>query len=121
MSRDSFINRDRKHGTPSHRRAPVQEKELATRFGGRTTLASGALSEKGDVRVKRLVRIEAKTTKNLSFSVTQDMLNKIEEAALASDEVPVMVIEFNDGNGKKLREVAILPVYALDLLGDKTW
>lgn len=121
MSRDSFINRDSKRGTPSHRRAPKQERELASRFKGKTTIASGALSEKGDVRVRRLIRIEAKTTKNKSFSITQEMLDKIETAALAADEIPVMVIEFNDGCGRKMREVAVLPTYALDAIGGKEW
>jgi len=113
MTRESFLNRDKRKGTASHRRAPKQEKYLAKRLGGRTTIASGSKGEKGDVRVQGVVRIEAKTTKNKSFSVTRDMVRKIEEAALASDELPVIVIEFNDGNGKPEMELAIMPMYAL--------
>lgn len=118
MSRDSFINRDARKGTASHRRAPKQEKELALRLGGRTTLASGSKHEKGDVRIKGIARIEAKTTKHKSFSVTLDMVDKIEAAALTSDELPVIAIEFNDGAGRKLKEVAVVPIYVLDLLKD---
>ena len=118
MSRDSFINRDARKGSASHRRAPKQEKELALRVRGRTTVASGSKQEKGDVRVKGIARIEAKTTKNKSFSVTLEMVDKIESAALTSGELPIIAIEFNDGAGRKLKEVAVVPIYVLDLLKD---
>lgn len=103
--------------SPSHRRAVKMEKELATRIGGKLTPGSGNKSVKGDVRLKRVVRIEAKTTKHKSFSVTLDMIEKIEDAALPTDELPVIVIEFNDGNGRKVKEVAVVPTYVLDSLG----
>jgi hypothetical protein len=61
-----------------------------------------------------VLRIEAKTTKHKSFSVTLDMLHKIEEAALSTGEVPAMVIEFNDGEGRVLGEVAVVPTYVLN-------
>lgn len=119
MSRDSFLKRGKgvPGRTPSHDRSKVQEKELAKRIGGKTTIASGAKYEKGDVRKKRVVRIEAKTTKNKSFSVTLDMVRKIEEAALASDEMPILVIEFITEGGKPIAELAVVPTYVLDTLG----
>jgi len=101
--------------TPSHERAPAQEAELAKRFGGKVTRGSGNGNDKGDVRVKGVLRIEAKTTKHKSFSVTQDMLDKIEEAALTSAELPALVVEFNE-EGKPLRSVAVVPLWALDAL-----
>lgn len=116
MSLKSFLNRDAEKGTPSHRRSRRQEKELASRIGGKRTVASGAKDEKGDVRLRRVVRIEAKTTKHASFSVTLDMIRKIEDAALPSDEMPIIAVEFNDGTGRKLKEVAVVPMYVLDLL-----
>lgn len=100
--------------TGSHARAPKQEKELAKRLGGRTTAASGAKDEKGDVRVRGVARVECKTTKNKSFSVTLDMFRKIEDAALSAAEVPVLMVEFNDGNGRKLGELAVIPAYYLE-------
>jgi Holliday junction resolvase len=100
----------------SHRRSKKQERELAGKLGGRLTSASGAKDEKGDVRIKGVVRLEAKTTKNASFSVTREMVDKIETAAVAAGEMPVLVIEFNDGNGRKLKELAIMPMYALETL-----
>ncbi len=117
MTRQSFLKRYDGKPSASHRRAPKQERELAQRIGGRITVASGSKAEKGDVRLKRVVRIEAKTTKNKSFSVTLDMIRKIEDAALGADEVPIIVVEFNDGNGKKVCEVAVVPTYVLDNLG----
>ncbi len=104
--------------TNSHRRAKKQEKELSVRMSARTTSASGSRDEKGDVRLKGVVRIEAKTTKNKSFSVTTDMIDKIECAATQSGEMPVLIIEFNDGFGRKLKECAVLPMYALQTLID---
>lgn len=116
MSLKSFMDRDKVKGNPSYRRSRKQERELAGRLGGRTTLASGSKHEKGDVRVKGVVRIEAKTTKNKSFSVTLEMISLIEDAAVMSGEMPAIVVEFNDGRGKKLKEVAIVPTYVLDAL-----
>ena len=100
----------------SHRRSPKQESELAALVRGRRTAASGARDEKGDVRIKGVARIEAKTTKNKSFSVTLDMVNKIESIATQAGEMPAMVIEFNDGFGRKLGECAVIPMYALETL-----
>ena len=119
MTRDSFLNRDKKHGTFSHRRAPKQEKEIAKRIGGRITVASGAKQfEKGDARKKRVVRVEAKTTKNRSFSVTTEMIQKIEDAALGADEMPVLVIELNNTDPRQRMSVAVVPLYVLDLLSN---
>lgn len=116
MSLKSFMNRDRERGNASYRRSRKQERELAGRLGGRVTAASGSKDEKGDARLKGVVRVEAKTTKNKSFSVTLDMVQKIEDAAVLSGEMPVIVVEFNDGCGRKLKEVAIVPTYVLDML-----
>lgn len=117
MTRDSFLNRDRKKGTFSHRRAPKQEKEIAKRIGGRITVASGAKQfEKGDARKKGVVRIEAKTTKNKSFSVTTEMIQKIEDAALAGDEMPAIVVELNNEDPRRRVSVAVVPLYVLDML-----
>lgn len=105
--------------TRSHKRSKAQERETAKRVGGRLTPASGAGSVKGDVRKKRVVRIECKTTQNKSFSVTREMVDRLEAAATLSGEMPVLVIEFNDGKGRKLSELVVCPSYVLDtLLGE---
>lgn len=118
MSSNPFLVREArvKNLTPSHRRAKKQEKELAKRVGGALTPASGARHQKGDVRKKGVLRIEAKTTKHSSFSVTLEMLEKIETASSLGGELPVIIIEFNDGNGRKLKEVAVCPTYVIDEL-----
>lgn len=113
MTLDSFLNRDKKRGNKSYRRSRKQEAETAKVLGGRVTAASGSKSEKGDVRVRGVVRVENKTTQNKSFSVTLSMVEAIEEAALSSNEIPIIVIEFNDGRGRKIKDVAVLPTYAL--------
>ena len=87
---------------------------MAVRVKGNQTAASGSREVKGDVRRKRLLRIEAKTTKNKSFSVTLEMLGKIEEAAASGAELPAIIVEFTDGFGRVLGEVAVVPTYVLD-------
>jgi hypothetical protein len=103
----------------SHKRAPKQEKSLALRLRGLTTAASGSREVKGDVRVRRVLRLEAKTTKNKSFSVTLEMVRKIEEAAAGGAELPAIVVEFHDGFGRPIAEVAVVPTYVLDEIADR--
>lgn len=100
--------------SPSHQRAKKQEREIARRINGTLTPASGAGEVKGDVRLLRVARIEAKTTARKSFPITLDLVRKIEDAALPSGEVPVLVIGFNDDNGKNLGEVCVIPMYLLE-------
>lgn len=116
MSREAFLARGAQQArTQSHLRSKKQEKELAKRTRGRLTPGSGNGFQKGDVRVKGIARIEAKTTKHSSFSVTLDMVRKIEDAATACNELPIIVVEFTK-NGRKIAEVAVTPTYVLDQL-----
>jgi hypothetical protein len=96
--------------TPAHVRSRSQESETAKRVNGKLTKASGAQAEKGDVRLKGFVRIEAKTTAHSSFSVTKEMVEKIENAAAGAGEIPVIVIELELGAVK----VAVMPDWALE-------
>lgn len=115
MSRDNFLGRGEKR-SPSHRRAPKQEKELGKRFKGRLVPGSGSGHQKGDVRVPKVARIEAKTTKNKSFSVTREMIDKVTNAGIAHGELPAMVVEFLDADGHPESEVAVIPMWALEML-----
>lgn len=99
----------------SHKRSKRQEREIAKRIGGNLVPRSGAGDIKGDCRLKGVLRVEAKTTGNRSFSVTLDMIDKIEEAATSAGEMPVIIIEFHN-NGRKMKEVAVCPTYVLDAL-----
>jgi Holliday junction resolvase len=67
-------------------------------------------------RQERVLRLECKCTKNKSFSVTREMVEKIENAALGAGEVPAILIEFLGPDGKPLHEVAVVPRYVLDSL-----
>lgn len=95
-------------------RSRRQEAALAVRVGGVVTRGSGNGIMKGDVRVKGIVRIEAKSTKKKSFSITQDMITKIEHAAISAGELPVVVVEFVGGG--KTRTVCVVPMWVLDML-----
>lgn len=117
VTKNPFLEREErtKNLSHSHRRSKKQERTLAVRFDAKQTPASGSRDVKGDLRIKKVVRIEAKTTDKKSFSVTREMVDKIEEAAVGAAEMPVIVVEFND-NGKPVKSVAILPVYSLETL-----
>lgn len=106
----------RLQGSKGYRRSPNQEKELAKRFTGHRTQASGSRDEKGDVRKIGVMRVEAKTTQAKSFRITSEMLDKIEDASLPAGEVPAVIVEFIDDNGKPIREVAVVPSYVLDMV-----
>lgn len=96
--------------SPAYRQSSKLEKKLAKRVGGRRTSGSGNKREKGDVRKKGLARLEHKATKNKSFSVTREMVDKISLAAMGSNEVPALIIEFLDEWGNQETELAVIPV-----------
>ncbi len=99
---------------PSHRRSKAQERESAERFGGHVTRGSGSGREKADVRVRGIVRIESKTTKHRSFSVTTAMIDKLEAGTFGSGEVPVIEVELELGR----RRVFVVPDWAMDQMVD---
>lgn len=69
-------------------------------MGGKQTKASGALNEKGDVRIHKVARIENKTTKHDSFSVSVDLVEKLQNSVAGSGEVPIMQVELRGGSCK---------------------
>jgi len=113
MSRNSFMDKGKKL---AYRRSPIQEKELAKKGNGRLIPGSGCFHVKGDVaKYNGIYRIEAKTTTKKSFSITRDMVEKIENAALVSNELPAIIVEFiNPDSGDPEMEVAVIPRYVLD-------
>lgn len=116
MSRDSFLKRVNHPQGAAYHRARDYENELAKRGFGRLVPRSGAGPEKGDIkRYNGVYRIEAKCTTKKSFSVTRDMIDKIESAALAHGELPAIVIEFVDEMGKPVKEICVVPSYVLDM------
>lgn len=104
----------------AHERSLKQEIELAKRGGGSRVPGSGSAYQKGDVKgYNGIFRIEAKTTTKKSFSVTREMIRKIQDAALPNGELPAIVIEFIDEQGKPEMEVAVVPTWLLDCGGEK--
>jgi hypothetical protein len=98
--------------SPAHARAKVQEKKLAERIGGTTTKGSGNQNEKGDVRLRKVTRIECKTTKNKSFSVSVDLLDKLDAAVFGAGELPFFEIELLLG----ARKAVVMTGDTLDML-----
>jgi hypothetical protein len=100
----------------AHRRAPKQEAEAASRLSAATVRGSGSGWEKGDVRLRGILRLECKTTLAKSFPITREMVAKIEAAALPTGEVPAIEIEFIDPGGKVAARVCVVPSYVLQAL-----
>lgn len=121
MSRKTFLDRaSNNHSTVAHKRAPKQEKLWAKRGGGRTTPGSGNKAMKGDVaKFNKVVRLECKTTRRNSVGISRKMVRKLEESALPHGEVPAIVVEFLTEEGRPCMEVAVVPTYVLDMLGEK--
>jgi Holliday junction resolvase len=93
------------------------ERDLAKRGRGQRVPGSGSGAEKADIRkYNKLFRVEAKTTKNRSFSVTREMVSKLEEVALSHGELPAFVIEFIDERGRPVQRLAVITLDALDQL-----
>lgn len=95
---------------PSKRRAPKQERELAQRIGAALTPGSGSQSMKGDVRLKGVLRVEAKCTRHKSYSLSLDTFEKIENAAslCGRAEIPAMHIEFLTQDGAPIKALAVI-------------
>jgi len=89
---------------------------MAERLGGRCTPASGSRDVKGDVRVEGVLRLECKNTTKQSFSVTREMIEKIEQAAINAGELPAVQIDFIDARGNVEASVAVVPCWVLDSL-----
>lgn len=104
----------------AHARSPKQENEIAKHLGGKRVKGSGSGFDKGDVRVKGIALIEAKCTEKNSFSVTRDMVEKLENAAASQGELPVLTVEFlGDDRGRGRKELVVMPKWALEMLRGK--
>lgn len=78
------------------RRSRKQELDIAEKTGGKRHKASGAIAGlKGDARKKGIYRAEGKLCTNKSFSLSREILDKIQSEA-SYPEVPVVVVTFID-------------------------
>lgn len=73
-----------------------QEARTAKELGGKTTIASGALVQKGDV-FNDYFLVECKTTEKAFYSLKKSIWDKIQKEALNSNmRIPVMRIDIYD-------------------------
>lgn len=94
-----------------------QEQRVANILKGYATPASGAGSQKGDVRIKGLFRVECKATTRGEYLATLAVLDKIKQEALSFGEVPVLQIDFLDEHTYTsfyLIELAFIPPSIVD-------
>lgn len=110
--------RKRAATSAAYKHSSSQEKKLAKKVKGHTTPGSGSKRQKGDVRIKGIARIECKATSRKSFSVTREMLVKIDNATEATGEVPILQVEFLDARGKIDGSFAVIPINVLERLID---
>lgn len=96
------------------RHAPKMERRIAQTVEGRLVKGSGCGWEKGDARKTGICRIEAKATERKSFSVTREMVEKIESAALGAGELPAIAIDFVDSRGNVTHSCYVVPKYAVE-------
>jgi hypothetical protein len=104
--------------SPAYKHSPKQEKRIAKQVGGYRTPGSGSKKQKGDVRIKGLLRVECKATSRKSFSVTREMLIKIEDAVGATGELPILQVEFLDAKGKIDGSFAVVATSIIEKLID---
>ncbi len=90
--------------------AQVQERKIAEDIGGRTQPGSGNQSHaKGDVRKKGAFRIEAKWTKSSQFTITREILGKI-NGECSHGEKPMVQLDFLDrASSRPLESWVIIP------------
>ena len=98
--------------TTSHSRARAQEKETANRIGARLTKGSGNGYVGGDSRKYKVVRMENNTSKHSSFSVTDALIDELEQKVFGADEIPIIQVEIRLGE----RKVIVMPDWALDII-----
>ena len=82
----------------SNKRSKKQEEKIAQDLdGGRTVVASGAFDmQKNDVK-STFFQVEAKYTEQKSFSLNKKYMKSVVDEAFKVNRLPVMVVDFCDG------------------------
>ncbi|CAH0448139.1 Holliday junction resolvase [Vibrio phage vB_VpaS_sm030] len=103
--------------TSKTRHGLKSEKRVADKLGARLTIGSGAKDgQKSDATLNTdhyNFRIECKATKNASFSLKHDILEKIRREALDTGRTPVLTISFTNelGEAKQGGDYAVIPMW----------
>jgi len=95
---------DRRKKTPAWK---TQEQRLAKKLKGRVTPGSGStpvLKFKGDV-VNELYVVEAKSTKDKSYSLKLEDLRKVVRYAFQQNKLPAFQIQFEDGKAGNILDI----------------
>jgi hypothetical protein len=100
---------------PTRSYSKVQEKYVASKFGGKCTPNSGATPfQKGDVSLdKLLIECKTKTTKSESMSIKKEWLEKNEKEALFMGK-SYSALAFNFGPNEK--NYYIIDEYLFEIL-----
>lgn len=91
-------------------RSRVQERRIAKDLGGTLTRGSGSGRDKGDVKKHKVFRLEAKTTIHKSFSVTAEIIDKLDAAVVGGNpEIPFLQVDIMNG----AKSVCVIPAWAM--------
>lgn len=92
-------------------RANKQELRLASKMGGRKQIGSGNQAHaKGDVRKKGEWRVEAKYTRNKSFPLSREILDKISSECVGMEKPAVQIDFLNPGTNAREDSWVALPL-----------
>jgi hypothetical protein len=98
MTDNPYLERKNKHKIGKAGRR--SETRLAKKIGGRQTPGSGNIQgAKGDIKAGQFL-IEAKSTQNESYSLTREVLCKIEAEAGRTAKYPALAVSFITGDGR---------------------
>lgn len=93
-----------------------QEKATAKDLGGKTTIASGALVQKGDV-FNDTYLVECKTSEKDVYTLKKSTWDKIRREAVKSNlRTPIMRIDLKDYDTQRLLSFALLTLGTLESL-----
>ncbi|ANO57623.1 hypothetical protein [Vibrio phage vB_VhaS-a] len=103
--------------TSTTRHGLKSEKRVASKMGSRLTIGSGAKDgQKSDATLDAgdyKFRIESKATKNKSFSVKKEILDKIRHEALDTGRIPALTVSFTNELGEALQggDFVMIPMW----------
>lgn len=110
LDRLARVTQQQKKQSPAYWRSKKQEKEIGKKLNMRPTSASGSQRQKGDMYDPGIARVECKTTGAKSYSLTRADIDKITNASVPFGQLPAMVIEFINAEGRKEMDVALIKV-----------
>lgn len=94
-------------------RSGLQEKNLVDKLNAVLVRGSGRGKDKGDVKIKDILKVECKNTKKIGFTITSEMLDKMRQMCNVN-EVGFMQIDFIDADSFTIDQCVITDMSVLE-------